>query len=131
MFHAQIAGTLTADPVERTTAAGRIYMTASVRVPIEREDAQFVGIAAFDDEPIAALRELCKGDAVSITGPAKLRIWAGSDGKERAGNSVLAQRVLGGKPQPRRRAPRQQPQQSEQNTFPAEAGDLSIIGGKK
>jgi single-stranded DNA-binding protein len=126
MFHAHIAGTLTADPVERKTTAGKSYVTASVRVPIEREDAQFVGIAAFDDEPIAALRELCKGDAVSITGPAKLRIWAGSDG-----NSVLAQRVLGGKPQPRRRAPRQQPQQSEQNTFPAEAGDLSIIGGKK
>jgi single-stranded DNA-binding protein len=145
MFYAHIAGTLTADAVERTTTAGKPYITASVRVPIEREDAALVSVAAFNEEAQEALEQLKKGASVSIAGPAKLRTWVGSDGKEHTSVSMVADRVLDGIPERKPRRGRQAalearnaavkwtppPEDDETSPFPEEAGDLSIIGGKK
>jgi single-stranded DNA-binding protein len=103
MLNAHIAGTLTADPVHRTTANGAAYVTANVRVPVEDDDAQFVAVVAFEKGVRAALAGMVKGDPVSLSGPAKLRTWTGRDGGEKHGLSVLALRVIGGKPERRRR----------------------------
>src|ERR1700682_1813088 len=104
MFYAHIAGTLTADPVERTTAAGKPYITASVRVPGERENAALVSVVAFNEEAREDLEQLKKGASISIAGPAELRTWVGRDGKEHTSVSMVADRVLDGIPErnPRR-----------------------------
>lgn len=132
MLNAHIAGTLTADPVHRTTANGAAYITANVRVPVEGGDAQFVAVVAFEEDVRAALAGMVKGDPVSLCGPAKLRTWTGRDGGEKHGLSVLALRVIGGKPE-RRRRQRQQPAARPQcsgEPFPPEASDLSVIGSR-
>ena len=134
MLHAHIAGTMASDPAERTTTNDKPYVTALVRVPIEGDEPTLVSVIAFDEETRAALGAPAKGDPVSVAGRAKLRSWMGKDREQRFGLSLVAQSVMGGKPQPTRRAPRRRPQSSRDDSraaaagFPPGAGDLSGIG---
>jgi len=125
MIYAMISGTLYADPVSRTSAAGKPYCTASVRVPVHGEEAQSVSVAAFDSDVLEALARLRKGDAISVSGPLKPTSWTGRDGVERGGLSIVAQRILDARRPTRNRKPREQ---QADDDFPAEAGDLSVIG---
>lgn len=125
MIYGMISGTLYADPVLRTSAGGKSYCTASVRVPIQGEEAQFVSVAAFDSDVLQALARLKKGDGISVSGPLKPTTWAGRDGAERSGLSIVAQRILDARRPAREPKPRQE--QSEEQ-FTPEAGDLSVIG---
>lgn len=134
MLYALATGTLIADPITRTSGgSGKEYLTATLRTPIEREEAVLVSVAAFDDEAKAALSELRKGDAVSIKGQLKPTTWTGRDGGVRSGLSMVALRVLTGKPEPRKRKPKEQVQTAPAAgaEFPPEAGDLSAIGRER
>jgi len=87
------SGTLVNDPKQRTTAAGKPYATASLRVPAEDSDALMVSVIAFAPDAVGAILALTKGDACAIAGRAKLSSWT-KDGEERHGLSVTADRVL-------------------------------------
>lgn len=86
-------GTLIGAPRQRTTATGKPYATASMRVPAEAADAMLVSVIAFDAEAVAALLALAKGDSCAIAGRAKLSSWT-KDGEEKHGLSVVADKVL-------------------------------------
>jgi single-stranded DNA-binding protein len=125
------AGTLIADPIARTTGAGKPYVTALLRVPIEGEEAAIVSLAAFDEAVRAALAELCKGDALSVAGRGKLTAWTSKEGEQRHGLSVVAQRIITGGPPRRAKAakqPRRYPEGGE--GFPPGSDNLSILGGQ-
>jgi single-stranded DNA-binding protein len=92
-LHVLALGTLTADPQQRTSGAGKAYVTATLRTPTD-EDAVLVSVVAFSDSAKAALLALGKGDSVSVTGRAKLTTWTGKEGEQRQGLSVVADAVL-------------------------------------
>jgi len=90
---AVVTGTLVADPVERTTQAGKPFTTATLRVPAG-EDALFIGVAAF--EPVAAerLARMTKGGTVAACGVLEQNTWTAKDGSERTGWRLTASEVL-------------------------------------
>jgi single-stranded DNA-binding protein len=128
MLYCHISGTLSADPAERRAANGNAYVTALLRVPVEGDDSILASVIAFDAEACAVLRTLRRGDAATVAGRAKLSAWTGRDGEQRRGLSVVAQRALGGKPEPRKRPPRaRRPASDDADAFPEEAGDLATL----
>jgi single-stranded DNA-binding protein len=93
MLSVLATGTLVSDPRRRTTAAGKAFATALLRVPSEDADAMLVSIIAFDADAVAALLALAKGDACAISGRGKLTSWDKA-GEEKHGLSVVADKVL-------------------------------------
>jgi single-stranded DNA-binding protein len=93
-LHVLAQGTLAGDPQARTSAAGKPYCTALLRVPIDGEESMLLSLIAFDREAVEALLRLHKGDPVSVAGMGKLTQWTGKDGVEKHGLSVTAQAVL-------------------------------------
>ena len=93
MFSVLLSGSLVRDPQQRTSANGRPFVTALVRVPAEDADAMLVSAVAFSDSAIQALSALTKGDALAIAGRAKLREWQDAEGRH-TGLSVVADQVL-------------------------------------
>ena len=93
MLSVLCSGTLINDPKQRTTAAGKPYVTASLRVPAEDSDAMLVSVIAFAADAVAALLALSRGDSCAIAGRAKLSSWEKA-GEQKHGLSVTADRVL-------------------------------------
>lgn len=92
MLSALASGTLVANPVQRETAAAKPYVTAQIRTPTE-DDAVIISVIAFDPGTCSALAKLKKGDALSVTGRAKLAKWQGREG-ERTGLQMVAEAIL-------------------------------------
>ena len=93
MLNILATGTLVADPRSRTSATGKTFATAQMRVPAEDADPMLVSIIAFNADAVQALLALQRGDSVAIAGRAKLTSWE-KDGEQRHGLSVTADRVL-------------------------------------
>ena len=93
MLSVLCTGTLVSDPKPRTSAAGKPFATALLRVPAEDSDALLVSVIAFAPDAVAAILTLSRGDSVAIAGRAKLSEWT-KDGEVRHGLSVTADRVL-------------------------------------
>ena len=81
-------GTLTADPVARTGAKG-IFVTASLRT---EDGAILISLIAFGDTADTVL-EHRQGAALAVSGRARLTSWAGHDGAEKHGLSVVAEQI--------------------------------------
>ena len=86
------SGTLVRDPQQRQGAKGT-YATASIRVPTADADAVLVSLIAFNEGAVIALMALHKGDALSVTGRAKLTSWEQA-GEQKNGLSVVADQIL-------------------------------------
>ena len=93
MLNILATGTLVADPRRRTSAGGKDFATASMRVPAEDSEAMLVSIIAFNADAVAALLALVKGDACAVAGRAKLTSWE-KDGAVHHGLSVTGDQVL-------------------------------------
>src|SRR5690242_19376074 len=93
-LHVLASGTLIADPQSREGQKGR-FTTATLRTDVA--DATLVSIVAFGDMADRLL-ELGKGDAISVSGAARLTQWTGRDGAEKRGISVVAMQVVALKP---------------------------------
>ena len=93
MLSVLASGTLVADPKPRTSASGKSFATALLRVPAEDSDALLVSVIAFAPYAVAAILALSRGDSAAIAGRAKLSEWT-KDGEVRHGLSVTADRVL-------------------------------------
>jgi len=87
------SGTLVRDPESRTSAAGKSYATAQLRVPTEGEAAVLVSVIAFSTTAVEALLAHAKGDTIAVTGRGKLTAWE-KDGEQRHGLSVVVEGVL-------------------------------------
>ena len=93
MISVLLQGTLTATPVRRTSEAGKSFATVQVRAPTE-DDAVLCSAIVFDADAVESLLALDKGDAVAMSGTAKLSHWTAKDGTPRTGLSVVAHKVM-------------------------------------
>ncbi|MCC7414278.1 MAG: single-stranded DNA-binding protein [Gammaproteobacteria bacterium] len=93
MIGAVVSGTLVGDPVERTTRTGARYVTVTVRVPAG-DDAQLIGVAAFDQRAAERLMQMRAGGAVSACGVMEPTRWTGRDGAERTGWRMTASEIM-------------------------------------
>jgi single-stranded DNA-binding protein len=103
-FFALISGTLAADPQQRTGSNGKPFTTAVIRVG-DGDDGFTASCIAFCDAA-SRLLDFSKGDAVSLSGRAKLSAWTGRDGAEHHGLSITLGQIIGlDTPKPQRRKP--------------------------
>jgi single-stranded DNA-binding protein len=91
MLHLLASGKLIADPQRREGAKGS-FSTAAIRA----EDT-VVSLIAFQDAA-ARLLELAKGDAIAVSGQARLTSWTGRHGTEKHGISLVAEQLISTKP---------------------------------
>ena len=93
MISALVTGDLIAEPVQRTTQAGKSFVTATVRVAAGA-DALLVGVAAFDATAAARLGQMHKGGTIAACGVLEQNTWTARDGTERTGWRLTASEVL-------------------------------------
>ncbi len=93
MLSVLASGTLIADPVSRSSAAGKPYATALMRVPVEDSDSMIASLIAFSGSAAGALLALTKGDSLAVVGRSKLTTWE-KDGETKHGLSVVVDQVL-------------------------------------
>jgi single-stranded DNA-binding protein len=86
------SGKLIKPPATRTAMNDEPYTVASMRAASDDGDV-LVSLIAFGPAG-RVLAALGAGDALSVTGRAKLSHWAGKDGQERHGLSVTSDAVL-------------------------------------
>jgi|694.fasta_scaffold68976_5 single-strand DNA-binding protein len=97
MFNVLISGKLSKPPKSGTGKNGQPYCTASLRVPVQGQredepDAVFASVIAFGEDA-EKLGRLLQGDAVSVSGSARLSHWE-KDGRAMTGLNVTASAIL-------------------------------------
>lgn len=97
MFNVLISGKLSKPPKLGVGRNGQPYCTASVRVPVQGQredepDAVFASVIAFGEDA-EKLGRLLQGDAVSVSGSARLSQWE-KEGRAMTGLNVTATAIL-------------------------------------
>lgn len=92
-LHLLASGALLNDP-QRTQGAKGPFTTAAIRA--NGEEPTVVSVIAFGDEA-EQLLGFTKGDALAVSGRARLTTWTGRDGTERHGLSLLAEQIASAK----------------------------------
>jgi single-stranded DNA-binding protein len=82
------AGTLTADAIKRTSAAGKDWVALNVRVGTN-QNTQWCSVAVFGDD-VANVAALKEGAAVYVEGQLELRRWENHGGHKMSGLNVAA-----------------------------------------
>jgi single-stranded DNA-binding protein len=100
-LHALASGTLTAQPQHREGTKGP-FTTATIRAA-DGDEPIFVSVIAFGENG-ERLLGFAKGDALAVSGKAKLTSWVGRDGTERHGISVAVDQIATAKPRPKQSA---------------------------
>lgn len=93
MIGANVYGTLTVDPIERQSQAGKTFMNATLRAAAG-SDALFIGVVAFDPTAAARLAQMRKGGVVAGCGVLEQTTWKAKDGESRTGWRLTASEVL-------------------------------------
>ena len=88
------SGALIGDPQSREGAKGR-FTTATILA--NGDEAVRVSVIAFGDEATRLL-EFVKGDALAVSGRARLTSWTGRDGAEKHDISLVAEQIAAAKP---------------------------------
>ena len=96
-IYVMAVGPLVADPQARQGTKGP-FATAAIRT--SGDDAIIVSAIAFNEYG-ERLLEFVKGDAIAVSGKAKLNTWTGRDGVEKHGVSILVEQSASAKPKPR------------------------------
>jgi single-stranded DNA-binding protein len=103
------SGALVADPQRREGQKGP-FAIATIRAADGDEPALVSGIAF--GENAERLLGFVKGDALAVSGRARLTSWTGRDGAKKHGVSIVADQIAAAKPRPktaagaRRQSPR-------------------------
>jgi single-stranded DNA-binding protein len=90
--HVIVTGTLFRPPEQRTSKAGKPFVTATIRVK-DGDDAQWWKVLAFSENIQAELMRLADGDAKSVQGAFKAELYE-KDGEKRLSLSIIADNVL-------------------------------------
>jgi len=88
-IEAALFGTLAKDGELKTSKAGKQYLSARVAVA-DGEKTQWIGVRAFDEKAIANAAAYCKSARVYCEGKLSLDEWAGQDGVQRHGLSLMS-----------------------------------------
>ncbi|MDD2768715.1 MAG: single-stranded DNA-binding protein [Methylococcus sp.] len=104
-IHTLITGELFKDPVQRTSASGKQFVTANLKIQAGSE-TQWCSLIAFHDDAQAELLRCRAGDALSAQGQLKFGTYE-KNGEVRVSLDVTANVITPLKPKPRERRPRQ------------------------
>jgi single-stranded DNA-binding protein len=91
-----VSGTLFRNPEQRTSKAGKPFVTATIRVndgDPSTGSCQWWKVLAFSESVQAELMRLDDGDAISVQGAFKADIYD-KDGEKRLSLSIIADNVL-------------------------------------
>jgi single-stranded DNA-binding protein len=94
MIDALIAGKLYGSPTEKTSKAGKPFVTAKVRAAAGDGEALFVNVIAFDTTVCAALLALGEGDSLALAGSLTPKVWTDREGNTRPAMDMVAHGVL-------------------------------------
>lgn len=97
---AQLAayGRLGADPVQRTSQAGKAWATANIAIAAGDDDAppMWLSVVAFGKVAETLCRH-AKGDLISVGGRLQINRWRTQDGQDREQLQVLTDTVVSAK----------------------------------
>jgi|SRR5579871_985703 len=129
MIHALVSGTLVGEPKQKTSAAGKQYLSIQLRVTTSQTESCLATVLCFNNSDAERLAALKKGDPVSVAGSLKPSAWV-KDGEPVAGFTVMANAVLTLADAKRARAPKQKQAApaSAYAEFHGPAADLSDLG---
>ncbi len=101
MIRAMVSGTLHADPESRTSKTGKPYCTARLKADSGDNNTVWCSLIAFGQEG-ERLATLKAGQALSVSGRAKLSAWLSKDGQPSAGLDLTIDELatLRGRPKP-------------------------------
>ncbi len=102
MIRALLTGTLHADPQTRTSQSGKPYCTGKLKADGGDGNMVWCSLIAFGQEG-ERLATLKAGQAISVSGRAKLSSWLGKDGSPAAGLSLVVDEVAALRGKPRHR----------------------------
>jgi single-stranded DNA-binding protein len=97
-----VAGSLFRAPEQRTSKAGKPFVTATIRAK-DSEASQWWRVTAFSESAQAELMRLCDGDACSIQGAFKAELYKPEGGEPKVSLSIIADRVLALRQPPKER----------------------------
>jgi single-stranded DNA-binding protein len=86
-----VVGTLISAPQRRTSNAGAVFATATVRLPTDTGTV-LVSTVAFNARADELLRHQ-QGEAIAVAGRAKFTSWTAKDGAEKHGLSVVVEQI--------------------------------------
>ena len=101
MIRALVSGVLHSDPQTRVGQSGKPYCTARLRADTGDGNTTWCGLIAFAEQA-ERLAMLKAGQALSVSGRAKVTAWAGKDGQPAGGLDLTVDEVatLRGRPKP-------------------------------
>jgi hypothetical protein len=97
-----VAGCLFKAPEERTSQAGRRFVSATIKVGGDSGNAEFWSLMVFSEGAQSELLRLGIGDALSAQGSAKFELYQKDGGEVRISRTIFANAIL-----PLRAAPRE------------------------
>lgn len=92
MTYVLVAGTLFKAPDQRTSKAGKLFVTSTLKAK-DGEALQWWRVTAFSESVMAELMRLAEGDALSVQGALKVEEYE-KDGQKRVSLGVIADHVL-------------------------------------
>jgi single-stranded DNA-binding protein len=102
-----VTGALFKAPEQRTSKAGKPFVTATIRAK-EGETTLWWKVVAFSESTQAEIMRLADGDGVSVQGSFKAEMYTPEGGEPRVSLSIIADRVLALRQPPReRKAPKE------------------------
>lgn len=102
-----IAGCLFKAPQERTSQAGRRFVSATLKVGGDSGNAEFWSLMVFSEGAQSELLRLGIGDALSAQGSAKIELYQKDGGEVRISRTVFANAILPLRAPPRERRSKQ------------------------
>jgi single-stranded DNA-binding protein len=97
-----VTGSLFRAPEQRTSKAGKPFVTATIRAK-EGEASQWWKVVTFSETSQAELMRLGDGDAVCVQGAFKAELYQPEGGEPRISLSIVADRVLALRQPPKER----------------------------
>jgi single-stranded DNA-binding protein len=88
MAHVLVTGALFKAPEQRTSKAGKPFVTATIKAK-DGDSAQWWRVIAFSESAQAELMRLTDGDALSVQGGLKVEMYAKDGGEPKLSLSII------------------------------------------
>jgi single-stranded DNA-binding protein len=98
-----ISGSLFKAPEQRTSQAGRRFVSATIKVGGESGNAEFWSVLAFGDTAGAELMLLGLNERVAVQGSLKLELYTANGGKTKISRTIFADHILAVRQPPKER----------------------------
>jgi single-stranded DNA-binding protein len=105
--HVLITGTLFRPAEQRTSQAGKRYVTATMKAAsTDASNSEFWSVLAFSDTAQAELLRLGANEKLSVQGGLKVETYTANNGETRISRTVFADQVLALRAAPKEKKPK-------------------------